>query len=86
MLDTIHNQGIRICLGAFRTSLVESLYVAANEESLYRRRDRLSIQYALKIKSTPKNPVYIYFILNVFSYLQIARRQYQHLVFVLATC
>ena len=57
-LDTIHNQGIRICLGAFRTSPVESLYVASNEESLYRRRERLSVQYALKIKSTPVNPVY----------------------------
>ena len=27
MLDPIHNQGLRLCLGAFRTSPVESLYV-----------------------------------------------------------
>ena len=58
MLDTIHHQGLRICLGAFRTSPVESLYVAANEESLYRRRQRLTVQYCLKIKSTPTNPVF----------------------------
>ena len=35
MLDTVHHQGIRLSLGAFRTSPVESLYVEANEESLY---------------------------------------------------
>ena len=43
-LDTIHNQGLRISLGAFRTTPVESLYVEANEPSLYDRRDRLSLQ------------------------------------------
>ena len=26
-LDTVHNQGLRLCLGAFRTSPVQSLYV-----------------------------------------------------------
>ena len=30
MLDPIHNQGLRLCLGAFRTSPVESLYVDAS--------------------------------------------------------
>ena len=29
-----------------------------NEESLYRRRDRLSLQYALKLKSMPKHPAH----------------------------
>ena len=29
-LDTVHNQGLRLCLGAFRTSPVQSLYVEAN--------------------------------------------------------
>ena len=33
-LDAIHNQGIRMCLGAFPTSPIESLYVEANEPSL----------------------------------------------------
>ena len=57
-LDTIHNQGIRICLGAFRTSPMESLYVEANEPSLYRRREKLALQYAIKLKSLPNNPTY----------------------------
>ena len=34
MLDPIHNQGLRLALGAFRTS-VASLYVEADEPSLY---------------------------------------------------
>ena len=56
MLDPIHNQGLRLCLGAFRT-YVESLYVDAHEPSLGARRARLSLQYATKIKSLPKYPV-----------------------------
>ena len=39
MLDPIHNQGLRLALGAFRTSPVASLYVEADEPSLYSRRE-----------------------------------------------
>ena len=38
MLDPIHNQGLRLASGAFRTSHVASLYVEADESSLYSRR------------------------------------------------
>ena len=31
MLNTVHHQGLRLALGAFRTSPVESLYVEAGE-------------------------------------------------------
>ena len=58
MLDPIHNQGLRLCLGAFRTSPVESLYVEAHEPSLGARRAKLSLQYATKIKFLPKHPTY----------------------------
>ena len=58
MLDPIHHQGIRICLGAFRTSPVESLYVEAGEPSLYSRRIRLAMNYVLKLRSNPDNPAY----------------------------
>ena len=40
-----------------RTSPVESLYVEANEESLYRRRERLSLQYAIKLSGGRRSPV-----------------------------
>ena len=34
-LEPIQNQGLRICLEAFRTSPIQSLYVEANEPPLY---------------------------------------------------
>ena len=43
-LDTVHNQCLRLCLGAFRTSPIQSLYVEANEPPLDMRRTRLSLQ------------------------------------------
>ena len=58
MLDPIHNQGLRLCLGAFRTFLVESLYIDAHEPCLGARRAKLSVQYASKIKSLPKHPTH----------------------------
>ena len=42
MLDPVHNQGIGLCLGAFRTSPVESLYIDAYEPCLGARRAKLS--------------------------------------------
>ena len=58
MLDPIHHQGLRIALGAFRTSPVESLYAEAREPPLDIRRLQLSMRYYLKLKSLPENPAY----------------------------
>ena len=58
MLDPIHHQGLRLALGAFRTSPVNSLYAEANEPSLHLRREKLSLQYALKLSSNPSNPAF----------------------------
>jgi hypothetical protein len=52
----VHHQGLRLSLGAFRTSPVESLYVEANEPSLENRRIKLGMQYATKLKAYPSNP------------------------------
>ena len=57
-LDTVHNQGLRLCLGAFCTSPVQSLYVEANEPPLDMRRTRLSLQYGVKLMSNEVNPAY----------------------------
>ena len=57
-LDTIHHQGLRLTLGAFCTSPVESLYAESNEPSLYTRREQLSLQYTTKLAANPKNPAY----------------------------
>ena len=55
-LDPIHHQGLRIALGAFRTSPVQSLFAEAGEPSLRHRRLKLSMTYFLKLKSLPDNP------------------------------
>jgi hypothetical protein len=58
LFDTVHHQGLRLSLGAFRTSPVESLYVEANEPSLKNRHIKLGMQYATKLKAYPSNPAY----------------------------
>merc|ERR1712045_977010 len=50
--------GIRLALGAFKSSPIESLYVEANELPLSLRREELAMKYALKIKSNRNNPTY----------------------------
>ena len=56
MLDPKHNQGLRLALWAFRTSPVASLYVEADQPSLYSRREKLSLQYAIRLAANPSNP------------------------------
>ena len=58
MLDTVHHQGLRLALGAFRASPVESLYVEAEEPSLYIRREKLALQSAIRITANPSNPTF----------------------------
>ena len=57
-LDPIHHQGLRIALGAFRTSPAQSLYIEAREPSLTTRRLKWSLNYVLKLKSLPETPAY----------------------------
>ena len=58
LLDTVHHAGLRIALGAYRTSPVESLYTEAGETSLDLRRKKLMLNYVIKLKSLPDNPAY----------------------------
>ena len=58
MLDTVHNQGLRLALGAFRTSPVSSLNVEADEPSLWLRREKLSLQYAIRLAANSSNPAF----------------------------
>ena len=57
-LDPVHNQCLRLSLGAFRSTPVESLYVEAHEPPLEIRREKLALQYILKLKANPRNPAY----------------------------
>jgi len=56
MLEPIQNHALRLCLEAFRTSPASSLCAEANEPPLYLRRNKLSLQYAVKISSCSMNP------------------------------
>ena len=58
-LEPIANQSLKIALGAFRTSPIESLRAEANEPSLSLRREKLSLQYALRVSSNKHNPAHI---------------------------
>ena len=55
-LDSIHNSGLRLALGAFCTSPVSSLYTEANEAPLEERRLKLSMHYDLKTRACINNP------------------------------
>ena len=55
MLDPIHHQGLRLALGAYRTSPTASIYVEADEPSLNTRREKL-LQYATRIAENNSNP------------------------------
>ena len=46
-LNTIHHQGLRLALGAYSTSPIESLYT----EAYSLRREKLVLQYSTKLKS-----------------------------------
>ena len=58
MFDHIHNQELRLASGALRTSPVASLYVQADQPSLYSRREKLSLQCAIRLAAYPSNPAH----------------------------
>ena len=57
-LDSIHNFGLRLALGAFCTSPVSSLYTEVNEAPLEERRVKLSIHNCLKTRACNDNPAH----------------------------
>ena len=59
-LDVIHNMGLRICTGAYRTSPVASIYVDSGLPSLSLRREELSLRYLSKALTSQSNPNYKY--------------------------
>ena len=58
LLDPVHHQGLRLSLGVFRMSPIQSLYVEAREPSLENRRLKLSLQYTVKLKTNSLNPAH----------------------------
>ena len=57
-LETVQNQGLRICLGAYKTSPAASMEVEANIPPLKFRRHQLALQYGVKLMGNQLNPTY----------------------------
>lgn len=57
-LDPIHNLGLRLSSGAYRTSPVQSMYADCNEPPLSHRRVLLTVTYVLRIRSSPQHICY----------------------------
>ena len=57
-LNSIHNSGLRLALGAFYTSPVSSVYTEANEAPLEERRLKLSMHYYMKSRACINNPAH----------------------------
>ena len=58
MFDLVLNQELRLCVGVFGMSPVESLYVDTHESSLGARRTMHSLQYASELKLMPTHPAH----------------------------
>ena len=57
-VDTIHNDALRLCAGAFKSTPVQCLYILLNEPSLQDRRQTLLCRYYYKSKCHILNPAY----------------------------
>ena len=64
LLDPIHNSAIRLALGAFYTSPVNSLLCQASEPPLRLRRAYLSLSYATSVAANQTNPTNYYVFSN----------------------
>ena len=54
-LDVVHNMGLRICTGAYRTSPVDSIYVDSGMPPLSIRREELSLRFLAKSLTSKNN-------------------------------
>ena len=59
-LDIVHNMGLRICTGAYRTSPIDSIYVDSGIPPLSIRRMELGLRHITKSLTSNNNPNYKY--------------------------
>ncbi|EZA48999.1 hypothetical protein X777_12850, partial [Ooceraea biroi] len=57
-LNSIHSSGLRLALGAFRSSPITSILAESHQTPLDIRREKLSLTFACKISVNPNNPTY----------------------------
>merc|ERR1712002_242982 len=53
-LNTVHNEALRVCTGAFRSSPQTSLEVEAGSAPLDLQRDEICLRYLLRLESLPE--------------------------------
>ena len=57
-LNPVYHTGLRLALGAFKTTPVESLYAKANEPPPKLRCNNLALKYYTKLKANLNNPTH----------------------------
>ena len=60
-INTVHNTGVRLATGAFRTSPIDSVMADGEQTTLQIRREKQVLTYATKILSSEKHPLYKHF-------------------------
>ena len=55
-LDPVHNEALRICMGAFKSSPVQSLYAESGEPPLSLHREYMNLIYYTRLQRNPKSP------------------------------
>ncbi|KAL1448588.1 hypothetical protein WDU94_005468 [Cyamophila willieti] len=73
MLDTIHHQGVRLSLGAFKSSPINSMLSEAGEPPLSYRREILTCNYLFNTQRDPKH--FLSSILSDVSLLQLYEKK-----------
>ena len=81
-LDPIHHESLRLVLGAFKTSPVDSPYTEAHEVPLQLSSKKLALQYCIKlINAHPTQRVSAFSKVNINNNLNKRKEQSNHLVF-----
>lgn len=57
-LNPVHNMGIRLCTGAFKSSPIVSLYAESSEPSLEVRRNQIGLQHYIRLMQLPQSVAY----------------------------
>ena len=60
MIDVVENMALQICIGAYTTSPVVSLYVDSNFPPLSIRQEELGLRYMSRVLGVPSNPNFKY--------------------------
>ena len=59
-LDIVHNAGLRLCTGAYRTTPIDSIYVDSGFPPLAIRREKLGLRFLARVLTSPQNPNFKY--------------------------